>query len=79
MTSAHLPEQARAASADDAPDLSEDTDADESESVDSRLDLAQALIYMGDTVGARTLLEEVANGREPELARLAREKLDELG
>ncbi|PKM07338.1 MAG: hypothetical protein CVV17_01825, partial [Gammaproteobacteria bacterium HGW-Gammaproteobacteria-7] len=37
------------------------------------------LIYMGDTVGARTLLEEVANGREPELARLAREKLDELG
>ena len=79
VTSAHLPEQARAASADDAPGLSEDTDADESESVDSRLDLAQALIYMGDTAGARTLLEEVANGREPELARLAREKLDELG
>jgi len=53
--------------------------AEQGESVDSRLDLAQALIYMGDKVGARTLLEEVANGREPELARLAREKLDELG
>lgn len=55
-----------------------DDATDEGESVDSRLDLAQALIYMGDRVGARTLLEEVANGREPELARLAREKLDEL-
>jgi pilus assembly protein FimV len=51
---------------------------EEGESVDSRFDLAQALIYMGDKAGARTLLEEVANGREPELARLAREKLDEL-
>ncbi|MDZ4349126.1 MAG: FimV/HubP family polar landmark protein [Xanthomonadaceae bacterium] len=55
-----------------------DDATDESESVDSRLDLAQALIYMGDKTGARTLLEEVANGREPELARLARERLDEL-
>lgn len=51
---------------------------EQGESVDSRLDLAQALIYMGDKVGARTLLEEVANGREPDLARSAREKLDEL-
>jgi pilus assembly protein FimV len=55
-----------------------DDATEEGESVDSRLDLAQALIYMGDKTGARTLLEEVANGREPELARLARERLDEL-
>ena len=61
-----------------ANDVDADADAGSETGDDSRLDLAQALIYMGDKDGARALLEDIVAGDDPELARRAREKLDAI-
>lgn len=63
---------------DDFGDLDDEGILSDSEEMTTKLDLAQAYIEMGDNEGARTMLEEVAEGGNDEQQQQAQELLSKV-
>lgn len=64
---------------DPAPEGEELLIADDADQMATKLDLARAYMDMGDSDGARTILEEVADKGAPEQVQEANELLDRIG